>query len=101
MATFNASYRGIGEMLKSPEIEAEMVRRAEKVKAQAEATAPVDTGQYKASFSVRSSRSGGAKHDRASAVVENSDDAAFFVEYGASHTPRYRTLGKALDAARD
>jgi hypothetical protein len=101
MATFNASYRGIGEMLKSPEIEAEMVRRAEKVKAQAEATAPVDTGQYKASFSVRSSRRGGVKKDRASATVLNDSPESFYVEYGASHTPRYRTLGKALDAARD
>jgi hypothetical protein len=101
MASFRASYSGIGELLRSPEIEAEMVRRAEKVKAQAEATAPVDSGEYKASFEVHSSRRGGSKKDRASAVVENNDDAAFFVEYGASHTPRYRTLGKALDAAKD
>jgi hypothetical protein len=101
MATFRASYSGIGEMLRSPEVEAEMVRRAEKVKAQAEATAPVDSGEYASNFEVSSSKRGGSKKDRASATISNGVDHAFAVEYGASHTPRYRTLGRALDAAKD
>ena len=101
MGTFKPDFRGIGEMLRSSEMEAEMARRAEKVKAKAAATAPVDTGRYKASLEVSSTTKGGNKKDRASATVTADVEYAFTLEYGSTHNARYRTLGKALDAARD
>jgi hypothetical protein len=104
-ARFNAHYGGIGEMLRSDFIAAEMLRRAEKVKAQAEATAPYDPDDpdqthYRDAFRTEVDRRGGAHHDRAVARVVNDDKAAFFVEYGTRNNDRHRTLGKALDAAR-
>jgi hypothetical protein len=106
MGNFKGNYRGLGELLKSPEMEAEMLRRAEAVKARAESTAPFDPKSrdgthYRDAFRVESSRDGGQHHDRAVARVVNDDPAAFQIEYGTSDTPRHRTLGKALDAAGD
>jgi hypothetical protein len=122
VSTFNASYEGIGELLKSPMIEAEMRARAEQVAALAEASAPVDPtsghpGRYKGAFSVSS----GVKPDRAYGRVENTAPEAIEVEYGRGEytTTRttadgktytvtigamdgHRTLGKALfNAAGD
>lgn len=104
MATFKPSYTGIGEMIRSPEVRAEMVRRAEKVKAQAEATAPYDaksTTHYKDAFHVTSTSRGGKDKDRAAATVVNDDAAAFFIEWGNANITKHRTLGRALDAAKD
>lgn len=103
--SFHADYHGIGEMLCSPEMQAEMHRRAEKVKAAAEAAAPYDPASkdgthYKDSFTVESGVREG-KTRRAYGRVVNDDPAAFYIEYGTSDTPRYRTLGRALDHAKD
>lgn len=105
MSTYRPSYEGIGELLKSPGMEAAMLAKANKVAARAEATAPVDEtgphpGRYKAAFSVSS----GVKHaktSRAYGRVTNDSPEAFFVEYGTKNNPRHRTLGKALDAVRE
>lgn len=99
---FNASYPGIGDMLKSPEMQAEMMRRAEKVKARAEATAPYDPTSkdgthYRDSFAVVAT----PREDRAQASVVNTDAAAFYIEWGSKTVNKYRTLGRALDAAAD
>lgn len=106
MGDFQASYRGIGELLRSAEMEAEMVRRAEKVKAAAEAIAPYDPDStdgthYKDAFRVESTRRGGLHQDRAAASVVNDDDAAFFIEFGNRNIPRKRVLGNAMHAAGD
>ncbi len=98
---FRASYSGIGKMIRSPEMRAEMRRRAEKVKRAAEATAPVDSGEYKTSFRVTSGARGGFKKDRAYGRVTNTAPHAFYVEYGTSKTPAHHTLRRALDAAED
>lgn len=98
-ARFRASYRGIGKMIRSPEMQHEMRRRANRVKAQAEATAPVYTGDYKSSFSVESGPRGGWYKDRAYGRVVNSDQAAFYVEFGTSRTRAHHTLRRALTAA--
>lgn len=98
---FRASYRGIGRMIRSPEMRAEMRRRAEKVKAAAEATAPVDSGEYKASFKVTSGARGGFRKDRAYGRVTNTAPHAFYVEYGTSSTRAHHTLRRALRAAGD
>lgn len=92
MSQFNASYEGIGELLKSPMVEAEMRRRADAVKAMAEATAPVDPtsghpGRYKASFEVTS----GLREDRAYGRVENVAPEAVEVEYGRGEYTTERT----------
>lgn len=106
MSGFKPSYAGIGAMLKSHGLVEEMARRAEKVAERARETAHVDEdgphpGRYRDAFEVTSGPDGGSKGDRAYGKVRNAAPEAVFNEFGATHTPRYRTLGKALDAARD
>lgn len=88
-ARFTMSRSGVGELLRSEMVEAEMVRRAELVKAAAEAIAPVGEppddkhpGFYKESFEVTSTSSGGVRRDRAVATVRNTAPYARWVEYG-------------------
>lgn len=98
---FRASYSGIGKMLRSPEMQAEMRRRAEKVKAAAEAAAPIESGEYKRRFKVTSGARGGVRRDRAYGRVTNTSEHAFYVEYGTSKNPAHHTLRRALRAAGD
>lgn len=99
-------YEAFGEaVLCSPEMVAEMHRRAERVKDAAEATAPVyeqgpHPGRYKESFEVTSGVKEG-KTRRAYGRVTNTAPEAIYVEYGNTNTPRHRTLGHALDAAKE
>jgi hypothetical protein len=105
VSTFRPSYRGIGELLTAEFLQAEMVRRAELVKAEAEATAPDYTPHgvgYKYEFEV----TGGIKESkkgtkRAVGRVTNHSGHAIWVEFGGQNTPAHRTLGRALDAAKD
>jgi hypothetical protein len=84
----------------------EMLRRAKKVKRRAQQIAPVGDeddphrGAYKASLTASS---GIQRHKTARAVGAVTADVpyAFQVEVGTSASPAHRTLGKALDAARD
>lgn len=105
-------HAAVGELLRTPEMEAEMVRRMAAVMDLAIATAPVGNdndphrGRYKESFHLSHGPAGmpGAHtlSDRAWAMVENDSPEAIFVEYGTKHNPRYHTLLKALIAgARD
>lgn len=92
MSRFNASYTGIGELLKAPFIEADMRARAERVMAAAIAAAPTDPtsdhpGRYKASFSVSS----GLRQDRAYGRVTNDAPEAVWVEYGRGEYITTRT----------
>ena len=98
---FRASYSGIGKMIRSPQMQAEMRRRAEKVKAAAEVAAPVESGDYKSSFQVTSGARGGVRKDRAYGRVTNTSPHAFYVEYGTSKNPAHHTLRQALRAAGD
>jgi len=105
MARFDADYGGIGDMLCSPEMQADMRARAERVAARAQATAPYDADSkdgthYRDAFSVESGVTAG-KSRRAYGSVTNDDGAAFQIEHGTKKTPKHRTLGKALDAAKD
>lgn len=105
--TFKASYSGIGEMLRSPEMQAAMRQFGEKVKARAEANAPVGdpsedphAGRYKASFYVTT----GVQHrktSRAYAEVGNTAPEALTVEYGTSDTDAHHTLLDALAAVQE
>lgn len=92
MSSYNASYSGIGELLKSPMVEAEMLRRAEKVKVAAESTARVsyltdDPGEYKRSFHADS----GVREDRAFGRVYNTAIEAIWEEYGRDEYTTERT----------
>lgn len=100
-ARFKMSKRGVGRLLKSPMIRAEMVRRAELIKAVAESIAPVGgeadrhPGQYKASFYVTSTDRGGRRRDRATATVGNRAYYARWVEYGTERVPAHHVLLRA------
>lgn len=105
MSTFNPDYHGLGEFLRSPEMEAAMRARAEKGKLWAEATAAAeaydpaskDGRHYKDSFRVSSGRRGGMRGNRAYGRLENTDAAALWLELGTRNNKRHRILGRALD----
>jgi Bacteriophage protein of unknown function (DUF646). len=97
-AKFRGDYEGIGEILRSPQMQAEMRSRGEQVQARAEFLAPEETGAYKSSFKVEVGIREG-KTRRAEAKVINDDEAAPYVEYGTSKTPRYRVMGQAAGSA--
>lgn len=103
-ATFKMSKTGVGQLLRSPEIQAEMLRRADLIKGVAEATSPVGIdsdphpGEYKASWVTSSTSRGGARRDRAAAWVDNTAGHARFVEYGNEHYEGHHTLLRAAVA---
>lgn len=116
MTDFRPSYKGLGEMLRSPAMQVAMHKLAEKVAARAEAIAPFDPDDpdgrhYKDAFEVSSGVRRGLKSERAYGRVTNTDSAARYVEYGAKEheirpgqtisSPKHRTLGRALDALRE
>ncbi len=104
---YRANYKGIGEMLCSQVMPANMHGRAGRVAVRAEATAPRRTGDYASSFQVSSGVRAGGRTRRAYGRVTNTDPKARLLEYGTGpdengrKTPRFRTLGSALDAAGD
>jgi hypothetical protein len=110
----NPSFRGLGEFLRSPEMQKAMRRPADKIKDTAEADAPVGppsdqhAGQYKGSFGVESGVMQNAKGDHvAYAKVFNAAPHAVDVEYGGGgranepKTSAHHTLTRAIDAARE
>lgn len=76
-------YQGIRRIGRGPEMYREMLRRAEKVKAAAEAIAPPDQDLYATGFY-------GLNRARASVMAPGGERS--------EHAERY--LGKSLDAAR-
>jgi len=98
VATYSPSFRGLAELLKSPEMVTAMEEFAQAGKDLAETIAPRETGEYASRFSVASSRSGGVHHDRAVAYLINDDPASLSIEYGTLDTPKHRTLGRVIGA---
>ena len=100
--TYHVNYRGLGLLLVSPEMQAAMRELAVKVKDRAVAiapdAAPIGVG-YIDSFEVESGIRDG-KTRRAFGRVTNTSPHAVYVEFGGGHTPKHRTLGKALDTLR-
>jgi hypothetical protein len=102
VATFRANPAGIRALKVFPGVTADLGRRAERGRAFAEAIAPVDTGEYKASFKVTVSTSGGTARAR----LANTCAHARFVEW--PHRVRNSTrivagqhiLGRSIDALR-
>jgi hypothetical protein len=105
MARVRLNRRGVGELLRSPQIEAEMLRRAGVIKASAASSSPTGDsardphpGQYKASWHTSSTRRGGRRRDRATATVWNSAPHARFVEYGTELAPAQHVLLRAAQS---
>lgn len=104
-STFRADYGGIGRLLVSEDMQADMHRRAERMKAYAEADAPFDPADrdgdhYRDHFSV-SSGIQERKTRRAVGTLTNDHRAAFQIEVGTKDTPAHHTLTRAIDAAKD
>jgi hypothetical protein len=87
---FKLNSAGMREMLKSSGIAADMHRRAEQVAAAARSSAPVESGDYRASIIVT---------DEMQATRAVSTVGAT-VEYAPIVEARLGVLGRALDAAR-
>jgi len=113
-ATYRHDFHAFGEhVLRSEWMRAEMLARAGRVKAAAEADAArySNTGHYAESFEASSGTDGGAHGDRAFGRVKNTDPAAAAIEFGHLSGSRgdvdrrpvegHHTLVRALDAAAD
>ncbi|NUP15390.1 MAG: HK97 gp10 family phage protein [Streptomyces sp.] len=98
-ARFKMKRKGVGEMLRMPGMQAEMLRRAEVIKSVAQATSPVydgpQGGQYKAAWETDSTSRGGRRRDRAVAYVRNPTYYARWVEYGTERVPAHHVLLRA------
>ncbi|WP_432053749.1 HK97 gp10 family phage protein [Streptomyces sp. bgisy022] len=99
-ARFRMKRKGVGEMLRMPGMEAEMLRRAEVIKGVAIGLSPVDEngphpGHYKASWETSSTRRGGRKRDRAVGYVRNTAYYARWVEYGTEKVHAHHVLLRA------
>jgi hypothetical protein len=103
-ARFKMSRKGVGELLRSEMVRADMVRRAELIKSAAEAIAPVGgpsdphPGRYKESFYVRSRTRGGKRRNRATATVGNRAYYARWIEYGSERVTAHHVLLRAAQA---
>lgn len=81
--------RGMGELLNSADVRADLTRRAERVLAAAKASAPVETGAYRDGLHVEQ-----ATTDRAVVRIAGSTDHDFYVEAATGN------LARALDQAK-
>lgn len=103
-ARFKMSRKGVGQLLRSPMVEADMVRRARNIESAAVALSPVGgsgdphSGQYKSSWTVTSTARGGRRRDRATATVRNTAYYARWVEYGTERVPAHHVALRAAAA---
>lgn len=94
---YEHNYQAFGDqVLRAGFMQAVMRARAVAVQATAQATAPIDTGEYVESFEVDSGVRSTGSTRRAYGRVTNTAPHALAVEYGYGPVPRYRTLGKSL-----
>lgn len=102
-ARFKMSTRGVGQLLNSSMISAEMLRRAEVIKALAEAISPVGgpgdphSGEYKTSWYAKVQRKGVGRSGkkRPVGVVGNRAYYARWVEYGTERVRAHHVLLRA------
>ena len=103
-ARFKMKRKGIGELLRSDMVRADLVRRAHAIEAAAVALSPVGgagdphAGKYKNSWRVGSRKRGGQRHNRAVAYVRNNSYYARWVEYGTENYPGHHVLLRAARA---
>lgn len=96
--TFRPNRAGIAAAGRSETVYRELERRAQRVKAFAEASAPVDTGEYRRSFHLERARVRGM----AAVTVVNTSPHAAIIEFGSRPHVIEAKNGKALfwDGAR-
>jgi len=99
-AKFKVKRKGIGQMLRMPGMQAEMLRRAEVIKGVAVGISPVDPhsphpGHYKESWETDSTARGGRRRDRAVGYVRNTSYYARWVEYGTEKVRAHHVLLRA------
>lgn len=101
-ARFRMKRTGVGEMLRMPGMQAEMLRRANVIKGIAQATSPVyggpQGGRYKAAWETDSTPRGGRRRDRAVGYVRNTSYYARWVEYGTERVPAHHVLLRAAQS---
>lgn len=103
-ARFKMNRKGVGQLLRSEMVRADLVRRAGVIQSIAQATSPVGgagdphPGEYKASWKTDSTLRGGRRRDRAVAVVRNTAFYARWVEYGTERAPAHHVLLRAAQA---
>lgn len=85
---FKLDHAGVGKVLKSKDVRAELTRRAEKVLAQAKSTAPVATGYYRDSLELEQDTT-----DRAVVRIVT------LASYGMVIESETGNLARAIDAA--
>lgn len=107
-ARFKMSRKGVGQLLRSPQVEADMLRRANAVMAAAVGISPVGDaardphpGLYKSSWNVTSTTRGGRRKDRATATVYNTAAHAAHVEFGTERIAAQHVLLRAAQAGGD
>ncbi|MGW1015577.1 HK97 gp10 family phage protein [Streptomyces niveus] len=103
-AKFKMSKKGVGQLLKSRMIQADMLHRAELIEDLAALIAPVGSppdphpGLYKGSFEVTTTSRGGRRKDRATATVSNTAPHAAHVEFGTERMQAHHILLRAAQA---
>lgn len=100
---FEASFVGIGRLLRSEYMGREIARRAELVLNRAKEIAPVSEtsahpGRYLASLKVRVGLN--RRRSRIEAYVYSDDPAALHIEKGTRNNEPYNVLTRALDILR-
>jgi uncharacterized RmlC-like cupin family protein len=103
VSTFKPNRPGIRALKIHPGVAGNLEARTNRGMGYAEATAPVDTGEYKASFRVTVTTTGGTARAR----LSNTCDHAIYVEF--AHRVHNSTrivagqhiLGRSIDAMRD
>lgn len=108
MSGFDADYRGIGQLLRSPQMQAGLHRIGAHVRDAAIAAVNTDTGNYAESLrkpsAVRVEARGGPRRDRAVVHVVSDDPGALSIEYGTNRNSQrdaQRPLRKGLESLRE
>lgn len=98
---YEHNYRAFGdEVLRASFMRSAMRARATAIMSTAMSMAPVDTGEYEASFELSDGlTTSGGEGIRVYARVTNTAGHAAAVEYGFGRVPRYRVLGRSMYAA--
>lgn len=106
-AKFKMKSRGVQQLLNSPMIQTEMLRRAEVIKGVAVAISPVGEsahdphpGQYKGSWDAAVKRKGVGRSNKKRwvGIVRNTAYYARWVEYGTERVPAHHVLLRAAQA---
>lgn len=100
---FDPDHTGIRELGRSPGMVRAMQHLADKMRAEAQRIAPVDTGRYKASMLATSGVRGGRAYGRLSNDARNPHSGFPYcvaLEFGNSRVRAYRVLQRSIDAIR-